>query len=199
MVIMLNHDTNQHPPLYTEILAHEQEVDERIEELATKIISKFKGTNPLFICLLRGGMPFASRLMFAISKQDPYFHPELDYMTVSSYGDKQTASATPRIVMDLSHKTVTTDRPVIVLDDMIDKGGTYSFTKKHLENRGVDAVYLAVLVQRELGEARNFNADFYCFSVDSEDWLTGMGLDDSRLGLEANRWAPYVAIANGSN
>jgi len=142
-------------------------------------------------------MPFATQLMFAITKQDAYFFPELDYMTVSRYGNSQVAS-TPRVVMDLSHKSRTTDRTIIVLDDMIDKGGTYIFTKKHLENKGAKNVYLAVLVQRELEQPRGFDADFYCFNIKSEEWLVGMGLDDTRLGVEANRWADYVAIANAN-
>jgi len=192
---MSNTTLQEHPSLYKEKIASGEEVTKRIDELATKIISEFKGQNPLFVCLIRGGMPFATQLMFAITKQDPYFHPELDYMTVSRYGNSQVAS-TPRVVMDLSHKSLTTDRTIIVLDDMIDKGGTYIFTKKHLENKGAKNVYLAVLVQRELEQPRGFDADFYCFSIKSEEWLVGMGLDDTRLGVEANRWADYVATAN---
>jgi hypoxanthine-guanine phosphoribosyltransferase len=100
--------------------------------------------------------------------------------------------------MDLSHKTVTADRPIIVLDDMIDKGGTYLFTKHHLENKRAQAVYLAVLVQRELETPLKVDADFHCFSVTSQEWLTGMGLDDTRIGIEANRWVDYIAIATSS-
>jgi hypoxanthine phosphoribosyltransferase len=190
-------DNDQHPSLYKEILATEQEVKLKIDELATIIINDFKGKNPLFVCLIRGGMPFATQLMFAITKQDPYFFPELDYMTVSRYGNSQVAS-TPRVVMDLSHKSNTTDRTIVVLDDMIDKGGTYIFTKKHLENKGASQVYLAVLVQRELEQPRGFDADYYCFNIKSEEWFVGMGLDDARLGVEANRWADYIASANSS-
>jgi hypoxanthine phosphoribosyltransferase len=189
------HTINPAPPtLFDEQLATEQEVRARIDRLAVALVGQFKDTNPLFICLLRGGMPFASQLMFAIAKRDPHFHPELDYMTVSRYGNKQTASL-PMVTMDASPKTVTNGRPIIVLDDMIDKGGTYTFAKTHLESKGAGGVYLAVLVQRELETPRGFNADFYCFSVSSQAWLTGMGLDDSRIAVDANRWAPYVATA----
>lgn len=184
-------------PLYSQKLISEAELTEHINKLAGEIIQKFAGQNPLFICLLRGGMPFAAQLMFAITRQDPHFHPELDYMTVSSYGSELAASE-PRIVMDISYKSEITGRPVIVVDDMIDKGSTYTFTKKHLENKGAQQVYLAALVQRESVKSREFDADFHCFSVDSQAWLTGMGLDDPRIGREANRWAQYVAIANAN-
>lgn len=182
-------------PLYSQKLISEAELTEHIDKLAGEIIQKFTGQNPLFICLLRGGMPFTAQLMFAITKQDPHFHPELDYMTVSSYGSELTASE-PRIVMDISYKSEITGRPVIVVDDMIDKGSTYIFTKKHLQNKGAESVYLAALVQRKAVESREFDADFYCFNVDSQQWLTGMGLDDPRIAKEANRWARYIAIAN---
>ncbi len=191
---MLDQTQNQ-PALYKEKLATQEEVKAKIDEMATEIIRNFKDKNPLFVCLLRGGMPFATQLMFAITRHNPYFHPELDYMTVSRYGGSQVASE-PNVVMDLSYKSVTTDRTIIILDDMIDKGGTYLFTKDHLKNKGASNVYLAVLVQRELEKPRGFDADYYCFNVKSEEWFTGMGLDDARLGVEANRWADYVAIAN---
>jgi len=181
--------------LYNKKLAAEQEVKQRIDKLAGELIDQFQGQNPLFVCLLRGGVPFASQLMFAITEQDPHFHPEMDYMTVSRYGNSRTAGE-PRVAMDLASKTQVSDRPVIVLDDMIDKGATYVFTKKHLENKGAKQVYLAALVQRNI--PREIDADFYCFDIDSEEWLTGMGLDDSRIANEANRWAGYIAIANAS-
>lgn len=182
-------------PLYKEILATEEDVAKHIDIMAKTIVEEFKDKNPLFVCLLRGGAPFATQLMFAITKYDPYFYPELDYITVSRYGGSQVAG-TPRVIMDLSHKSDVVGRPVIILDDLIDKGGTYVFTRKHIENKGASNVYLATLVQRELKEPRGFDADFYCFSVTTEEWLVGMGMDDTRLGVEANRWAPYVAIAN---
>lgn len=184
------------PTLYSEIIATDQEVETAIDKLAAELIREFKGQNPLFVCLLRGGIPFSAQLMFAITREDPLFFPELDYMTVSRYGASQTPSDVPHVVMDLSYKTAITGRAVIVLDDLIDKGGTYSFTKKHLEDKGADKVYLAALAQRELDVPREYDADFYCFSIDSQEWLTGMGLDDPRLGNEANRWAKYVANAN---
>lgn len=190
MVSMLTQNT-----LFSEKIASETEVTERIGELAGEIIQQFSGRDPLFVCLLRGGMPFAAQLMFAITQQDPYFNPELDYVTVSSYGNTLVPGE-PRMIMDLGPKTIIADRIVIVLDDFIDKGGTYKFTKNHLKQKGASEVYLAALAQRELSEPREVNADFYCFNISSQEFLTGMGLDDPRLGKEANRWAQYVAVAN---
>lgn len=190
--------SNNKSPLYKEILVTEQQLDDHIDKMADDLIRDFAGKNPLFICLLRGGIPFASRLMFAITKRDPHFFPEMDYMTVSRYGEKLTGSAI-RVVMDVSPKTNITDRPVIVVDDVIDKGKTYEYTKQLLEQKGASRVYLAACIQREIPEPRAYDADYYCFSVDTQDWLVGMGLDDPRLGREANRWASWVATTHPSD
>lgn len=115
-------------------------------------------------------------------------------MAVSRYGSKLTGEQ-PRVVLDLSPTTDLTNRPIILLDDMVDKGVTLDFTRRYLELCGAEEVHTAVLVQRET-EDRIVSADYCCFHVESDAWLTGMGLDDARITKEANRWAGYIAIAN---
>ena len=100
-------------------LATAAEVDESIASLASQIIQdNTKSSNPLFIALLRGAAPFASKLMFEMVTQHPEYHPELDYMMVSTYGEGRAASE-PRIVTDVAPSTVVEGRSVIILDDMI--------------------------------------------------------------------------------
>ena len=179
--------------LYEKILYTEDEVTERISELAGKVIRQYQGRNPLFVCLLRGGMPFSARLMSAIAAQDPYFHPELDYMTVRTYGSGQTAKD-PEIVMDLGPHTEPTGRPVVLLDDVFDTGATAVFVAEKLRERGVASVDLCVLVRKEK-EQPPFNGEIL-FGFETNDvWLVGMGMDDVRFGKEALRWADYIAKA----
>jgi hypoxanthine phosphoribosyltransferase len=181
--------------LHGTMLATPQAVTERIEEIASSVIARYKGKNPLFVCLLRGGAPFASRLMFAIVRQDPYFHPELDYMTIKTYADERT-SKPPELVMDLSPSTKAGGRLVVLLDDVLDKGVTADFAERTLlETHAAGAVELIVLIQKK--QPRKVYQAATLFGFESPpDWLTGMGLDDARIAREANRWAGYVAIAS---
>jgi hypoxanthine phosphoribosyltransferase len=183
------------PVLYKQLIASDTQVEARIEELAAEIIKCYKTKKPLFICLLRGGAPFASRLMFAITRQDPYFYPELDYLTVKTYGDAQTDKP-PALIMDLSPSTKAAGRLVILLDDVLDKGVTADFAHRHLmEKHAVAEVDCVVLIQKNRERKVYRTATLFGFESPA-DWLTGMGLDDSRIAHEANRWAGYVAIAN---
>ncbi len=85
------------------ILVTKSDVDEALARLADQLITTNE-QKPLYVALLRGAAPFASKLMFAIAERDPTYHPELDYMMVSTYGDGRTAG-TPRVVTDLAPDT----------------------------------------------------------------------------------------------
>ncbi len=163
-----------------------EQVDNRIEELASDIIRDFSGQKPLFVALLRGAAPFASKLMFAIARQAPDFQPELDYMMVSTYGSGHTASE-PRIVADLTPTTAVAGRSIIVLDDVLDKGVTAHFVAAHLMARGASEIQLTVLANKRTEKAHDITPDYCGFIVD-DLWLVGMGMDDAGSGKEHNRW-----------
>lgn len=176
-----------------EIFADAQDIDCRIDEMAATVIERYKDKDPLFVCLMRGGAPFASKLMFSLTRQDPSFHPEMDFMTIATYG-QELVGKQPRIVMDLAPTTKTQGRPVIILDDVLDKGYTARFTKAHLELRGASSVDLIVLVQKDTERTQYGDATLYGFEAPDE-WLVGMGMDDPRVRRDAHRWAGHLAIA----
>jgi hypoxanthine phosphoribosyltransferase len=181
------------PALYARVLHATGNVDQRIDEMAAEIVDRYRDDKPLFVCLLRGGAPFATRLMFAISKLDPHFHPELDYMTVRTYATERSASH-PELVMGLAPGTDIHGRTVVMLDDVLDKGHTAKFTAGYLTLLGAARAELIVLVQKDCIREAYPSATIYGFEAPDE-WLTGMGMDDARLGREANRWMVDLAIA----
>jgi hypoxanthine phosphoribosyltransferase len=180
--------------LYASILYDPEKVEQRISELAQLIIRTYASKNPLFICLLRGGAPFSAKLMFDITAHDPNFYPELDYMTIRTYGDKLHPKH-PEIIMDLSPQTKPRNRPVMLLDDVLDTGETTQFVSILLLERGATDIDLCVLVTKEK-DRPEFNGNIFSGFDAPADWLTGMGLDDPRIATEANRWAQYIAIGN---
>lgn len=174
-----------------EILFTATEVETRIRAIAEEIITDYKAAHPLFVCLLKGAAPFASALMTEITRLDPDFHPEMDYMTISTYGDGRTAGQS-RVVMDLAPNTVVSGRTVIVLDDCLDKGHTAHFTGEHLRLNGAADVKLVVLAQKEVERENDLSADIYGF-IAPDTWLVGMGMDDTSVAKEARRWLDYIA------
>ena len=174
------------------VLASPKQIDTAITEMAKNIIQTFDGSRPLFVALLRGAAPFASKLLFEITKQAPAMHPELDYMTVSTYGEGRRAG-TPRIAMDIAPDAELTDRTVVVLDDVLDKGVTSTFVTKHLLDKGAKEVQLAVLVEKDIERVSPKHADFAGFHA-GEEWLAGMGMDDASVSKDGYRWLNEIRI-----
>ncbi|MGO9583690.1 MAG: phosphoribosyltransferase [Acidimicrobiales bacterium] len=182
-------------PLYKEILYTESEVDARIAEMAVDITHRYKGTDTLFVSLLNGAQPFTAKLMRAIQHRDPYFHPNVQSMIVSRYGSSREGGQ-PRLVTDLPPEyRELTNRHVVLLDDLVDGGGTTDFTERHLYGYGALRVERIVLVKKL--KKPPIVCDLAMYGFEAPDvWLTGMGMDNVRLGREANRWAGWIAIAN---
>lgn len=161
-----------------------------IDQMALSITKDLSRTPPLFVALLRGAAPFASKLMFSIQRQTPSFHPELDYMMVSTYSDGRTAGE-PHIVTDLAPDTTVKGRTVVIVDDVLDKGVTAHFVTEHMLARGASRVLLAVLANKKTDKEYPITADYCGFDLD-DLWLTGMGLDDASTAREYGRWQGFI-------
>ena len=178
-------------------LYNSTEIQQRIGLMASEITAKYNGDDeefgdsPLFIALLRGGMPFASRLMFEMTRQAPEFHPELDYMMTSRYADRITPNAETKILKDLTPSTKIEDRRVILLDDVFDIGETAKTVREHLIGLGARSVELAVLIEKDIARTTEVMPDYVGFKA-PDKWLVGMGMDDGLVAKESYRWADGV-------
>lgn len=166
-------------------LASPEEINQSITRIASEIIRHHEQT-PLFVSLLRGANPFTSLLMFEIVRQKPNYHPDLDYMMVSTYGSGQHAGA-PQIITDLAPSTQVDGRPTIIIDDVLDKGITADFVTNHLKKRGAPEVKLAVLCDKQVTREKDVVANYAGFTF-KDNWLVGMGMDDANAANEGYRW-----------
>lgn len=192
---LLDKRSNQEPT-HKEILYSEDEVIARIDEMAADIIERYKNTDPLFVCILHGAIPFTNGLMMSIARQDPSFTPNLKTMVVSHYGPNREPGQM-RVVTPLPHEdeAALPGKTAIILDDLIDRGDTIDFTKQYLEDHGAAKVEAIVLVKKMVDPPTETEIAMYGFEAPDE-WLIGMGMDDSSVRPEANRWAGWIAIAN---
>ncbi|CAN5410942.1 hypoxanthine phosphoribosyltransferase [soil metagenome] len=185
----------QKPALYKELLFSAEQVTARINEIADQIIETYDSQDTVFISLLNGALPFGSKLMQAIQTSDPYFHPNMQSMIVSRYGPNREPGKL-QLVTDLppSYRNLS-GKHVVLIDDLIDEGDTLKFAEDHLLKYGARQVDNVVLVKKTKNPA--IEAHVAIFGFEAPDvWLTGMGMDDERLGSEGNRWAGWVAVAN---
>lgn len=173
------------------IFANQQQVANRITQVAQLILERYADTKPLFVCLLRGGVPFASRLMFEITAQSPAYYPEMEYLKVTTYAEGREAQV-PRIT-SLFDEHMITDRTIVMIDDVLDTGRTPAAVQDYLARQGALAVDLVVLTQKRKPRDHWQDATICGFDL-PDNWQIGMGCDDASTAPEAFRWAPYVGI-----
>ena len=186
-------------PRYERLLYSEEEVTQRINEMAVEVVRRYKGQRVLFVALLKGALPFADRLMAAITRYDPEFDPDLELIGLSRYGASREASETQVTVpLPPGYEDLSSYDRVALVEDMIDEGKTIKDARDYLSQHGAkaDRIDAIVLVRKQKNPPTATPVTMVGFDNVPDRWLTGMGCDDERLGHEANRWAGYIAIAN---
>src|SRR5215469_10874582 len=101
------------------VLITEEEIRKRITELARQISSDYSGRTISIVAILKGSFVFLADLIRAISAEIPI---EVDFMSVSSYGDATTTSGTVHIEKDLGIPV--NGKDVIIVEDIVDTGLT---------------------------------------------------------------------------
>src|SRR4051812_50223057 len=104
------------------------ELQARIAELGREITADYAGTRPLLVGILKGAFMFMADLARAID-----LPVEFDFMAVSSYGSATRTRGVVGVVKDLDLGL--TDRPGLVVEDIVDSGLPPPALPKHLEAR----------------------------------------------------------------
>src|SRR5580698_8537540 len=91
----------------------------RIEEMGRQISQDYAGKSVTVVAILKGSFIFLSDLIRQI---DPEIDVEVDFMSVSSYGNGTKSSGTVHVDRDIE---VTVDgHDVIIVEDIVDTGLT---------------------------------------------------------------------------
>ena len=170
-------------------LASADTVNAEIKRIATELLMAHP-ESPLFVSLLRGANPFTAKLMFELVRQQRSYHPEVDYLMISTYGSGREAGK-PKIITDLAPNTDVSGRTIVVIDDVLDKGVTADFAFAHLKERGAVQTELAVLCDKQTDRVKDIEATYKGFTFD-DNWLTGMGMDNAGESKEAYCWLDEI-------
>lgn len=164
------------------ILISEEELQEKVKELAVKLKEEYDGKNPLLVGVLKGALPFMADL---IKQMDMYL--EIDFMDVSSYGNKTVSSGEVKILKDLD--TNVEGRHVLFVEDIIDTGGTLAYLKDLFKYRKAASVKIVTLLDKPTGRKIDIEADWVGFTVPHK-FVVGYGLDFA----ENYRNLPFIGI-----
>lgn len=163
------------------VLIEEKEIKEKVNILAEQIKKEYKDKNPIIICVLKGACIFFTDLIRRLD-----FPLEIDFITLSSYGNSTISNKFVRLQQDLSKDIK--DRYVIVVEDIIDTGRTLLRLKEILKDRGAASVKIAALLNKPERREVDLVPDFEAFSIPNE-FIVGYGLDYA----EKYRNLPYIA------
>ncbi len=140
----------------------------RVNELARAISRDYEERDLLVLCVLKGALHFASDLLRAL--EVPAI---VDFVRAKSYSG--TAAGT---VVELLVKPTESlaGRDVLVVEDILDTGGTAATLMEYLSQQGAASVRLCVLLDKPSRRAHEVHADYVGFSI--EDYFAvGYGLD----------------------
>ncbi|MGN0243702.1 MAG: hypoxanthine phosphoribosyltransferase [Lachnospiraceae bacterium] len=164
------------------IMIPEEEVNQRIREMAEQISQEFAGEPVHLICVLKGSVFFTCELAKRISNP-----VTLDFMSVSSYGDGKSSSGVVRLNKDLDESLE--GKNCILIEDIIDSGRTLSYLLPVLKQRKPKALRLCTLLDKPERRVVDVKVDYTGFEIPDE-FVVGYGLDYA----QQYRNLPYIGV-----
>jgi hypoxanthine phosphoribosyltransferase len=151
------------------ILFTEEQIQEKLAEMAKQIAADYDGQDLLMVGVLRGAVMVMADLARALNR-----HVEMDWMAVSSYGSGTKSSGVVRILKDLD--TDISGRHVLVVDEIIDTGLTLSWLVSNLSSRNPASVAIATLLRKPEAQAMPVAVKYVGWDIPNE-FVVGYGLD----------------------
>ena len=151
------------------VLLTEQQVIERIKQIAQQIDQDYAGKIPLLVGVLNGAVMVMADLARALS-----IHADMDWMAVSSYGAGTTSSGVVRILKDLDADVA--GRDVLIVEDILDSGLTLSWLLKNLASRKPASLEVFTLLRKPDAIKVSVDPKYVGFDIPNE-FVVGYGLD----------------------
>ncbi|PPD41114.1 MAG: hypoxanthine-guanine phosphoribosyltransferase [Methylobacter sp.] len=151
-----------------ELLHSAQEVEAALDDMASQINTKLADTNPIVLCVMNGGVVIAGKLLPRLD-----IPLNVDAINASRYQNQTSGGA---IEWVLKPQLPLKGRTVLIIDDILDEGITLLAIRQYCLDEGADAVYSAVLIDKQLGREKPIKADFVGLEA-ANRYLFGYGMD----------------------
>ncbi|MEC4724446.1 hypoxanthine phosphoribosyltransferase [Shewanella sp. D64] len=159
-----------------------EEIDQKLDLLAEQINAHYADSERLLMVgLLKGSVVFMADLCRRIKG-----HVEIDFMSVSSYGNAMTSTREVKILKDVQSDIK--GRDVLIVEDLIDSGNTLNKIREMLSLREPKSLALCTLLDKPERREVDVHVDFIGFTIPDE-FIVGYGIDYA----EQYRNLPYIA------
>jgi len=164
------------------VLLSEEQIQNKVKELAAVLSEEYKGKDPIFVGVLKGVVMFYADFLKNFTEEC-----EMDFMWISSY--RGTESSGMLVRQDLSKNIE--GRHVVILEDIFDTGNSLQFTYEHLMSKNPASLKICTLLDKpeRRRESITVKADYTGFVIPNE-FVVGYGLDFN----EHYRNLPFVGV-----
>ena len=169
------------PPV-ERILFTEEQIDQRIRELAAQISRDYQGKTLKLVGVLKGSIFFLTALARYID-----LPLKIDFLGISSFSNKSGAPGVVRIAKDLDESIE--DEDVLLVEDIVDTGFTLRYLLQTLAGRGPNSLAVCAFLNRNSRRIVQVPVEYRCFDI-PDHFVIGFGLDYNQLYRNLN----YVAV-----
>src|SRR5215208_2842221 len=156
-----------------DIYLSEQEIQEKVKDIAAGLNKDYKDKRPLFIAILNGSFMFAADLFKYLT-----IDAEICFIKLASYkGMKSSGNVVTAIGLDQE----LFGREVVILEDIVDTGKTLNEFLPKLDHQQPKSLKIAALLHKPQATQFPLIIDYLGFSIPNK-FVVGYGLDYDGLG-----------------
>lgn len=152
------------------VLYGEEEIQNRVRELAEEIQRVYSDRPITVIVILKGAIFFAADLLRCLS--NPI---DLQFVELESTGNGTPAGEVR--IRYWSRDLNVEEKDVLIIEDVLDTGITLEFLIRRLEQMGARSIRVCCLLEKPARRRVNVQADFVAFVI-KEVYVVGYGLHD---------------------
>ncbi len=153
----------------TDVLYSADQIQDRLQSLATEIETDYTGRELLLVGVLNGALMVMADLSRTLTR-----HCEMDWMAISSYGSGTQSSGVVRILKDLN--TDLAGRHVLVVEDIVDTGLTLAYLIQNLKSRNPASLEVMAMFRKPDALNSPVEVKYVGFDLPNE-FVVGYGLD----------------------
>lgn len=151
----------------------EEQIQQRIKEIASDINTDYAGKKPLFIAILNGSFMFAADLFKHVN-----IDAELCFIKLASYKGMKSSG---NVVTSIGLEDDLFGKDVIIVEDIVDTGKTlHNFLPKLLHQQP-KSLKIASLLHKSAATEYPLTIDYIGFDIPNK-FVVGYGLDYDGLG-----------------
>jgi hypoxanthine phosphoribosyltransferase len=165
-----------------QVLISETQLHQRVQALGELIAADYQGRELVFVTVLKGALMFSADLARAVD-----LPLTMDYIALSSYGDRQVSSGQVYIPQDLSEPI--THKHVLIIEDIVDTGISLHYLWNYLQGQRPADLNVCVLLDKRARRQIDVPLKYTGFEV-PDAFVVGYGLDYQ----QRYRNLPFIGI-----